>query len=205
MQCGARNRYREAGADCLFVPGVRDAGDASARWPSKSTGQSTSSRGPTSPPVSELERLGVARVSVGSWPDCAAFALARNIAQELLGAGTYTFTAGAISYPGGQRDDETARARATFVKGCECVLRWLENQFGRRADGRAAKRHSSSSCRARSTRQASLEMFRRSGDDLLNRWDGTTSLRTLEIGGRAVAVATAFAGIGESSCASRHG
>ena len=43
---------------------------------------------------------------------------------------------------------------------------------------------------------ASLEMFRRSGDDLLDRWDGTTFVRTLEIGGRAVAVATGFAGSG---------
>jgi 2-methylisocitrate lyase-like PEP mutase family enzyme len=54
---------------------------------------------PTSPPVGELERLGVARVSVGSWPGLAALTLARNVAQELLGAGTYTFTAGAITYP----------------------------------------------------------------------------------------------------------
>jgi DNA-3-methyladenine glycosylase II len=41
---------------------------------------------------------------------------------------------------------------------------------------------------------ASLEMFRRSGDDLLDRWDGRTFLRTIEIDGRAVAFATAFAG-----------
>ena len=30
---------------------------------------------------------------------------------------------------------------------------------------------------------ASLEMFRRSGDDLLDRWDGRTFLRTIAIGG----------------------
>jgi len=41
---------------------------------------------------------------------------------------------------------------------------------------------------------ASLEMFRRSGDDLLDRWDGTTFLRTIAIDGRTVAFATAFAG-----------
>jgi DNA-3-methyladenine glycosylase II len=41
---------------------------------------------------------------------------------------------------------------------------------------------------------ASLEMFRRSGDDLLDRWDGRTFLRTIAIGGRSVAFATAFAG-----------
>jgi DNA-3-methyladenine glycosylase II len=41
---------------------------------------------------------------------------------------------------------------------------------------------------------ASLEMFRRSGDDLLDRWDGRTLLRTIAIDGRMVAFATAFAG-----------
>ncbi len=42
---------------------------------------------------------------------------------------------------------------------------------------------------------ASLEMFRRSGDDLLDRWDGRIFLRTIAIDGRTVAFATAFAGI----------
>jgi DNA-3-methyladenine glycosylase II len=41
---------------------------------------------------------------------------------------------------------------------------------------------------------ASLEMFRRSGDDLLDRWDGRIFLRTIAIDGRMVAFATAFAG-----------
>jgi DNA-3-methyladenine glycosylase II len=41
---------------------------------------------------------------------------------------------------------------------------------------------------------ASLEMFRRSGDDLLDRWDGKTFVRTIAIGGHAVAFAIAFAG-----------
>jgi DNA-3-methyladenine glycosylase II len=41
---------------------------------------------------------------------------------------------------------------------------------------------------------ASLEMFRRSGDDLLDRWDGRTLLRTIVIDGRTIAFATAFAG-----------
>ena len=91
-------RYREAGADCLFVPGVRDARTIGA-LAKQINGPINILAGPTSPPVSELERLGVARVSVGSWPGLAALTLARNIAQELLGAGTYTFAAGAISYP----------------------------------------------------------------------------------------------------------
>jgi DNA-3-methyladenine glycosylase II len=41
---------------------------------------------------------------------------------------------------------------------------------------------------------ASLEMFRRSGDDLLDRWDGRTFIRTIAVNGRAIAFATAFVG-----------
>jgi DNA-3-methyladenine glycosylase II len=41
---------------------------------------------------------------------------------------------------------------------------------------------------------ASLEMFRRSGDDLLDRWNNRTFVRTIAIDGRTVAFATAFAG-----------
>ena len=92
------NLDREAGADCLFVPGVRDAETIGA-LAKQINGPINILAGPTSPPVAGLERLGVARVSVGSWPGLAALALARNIAQEMLGAGTYNFTAGAVSYP----------------------------------------------------------------------------------------------------------
>lgn len=41
---------------------------------------------------------------------------------------------------------------------------------------------------------ASLEMFRRTGDDLLDRWNGATFVRTIAVGGRVVAFATTFAG-----------
>jgi len=34
---------------------------------------------------------------------------------------------------------------------------------------------------------ASLELFRSNGDDLLDRWDGTTLIRTLPVGGQSVA------------------
>ena len=40
---------------------------------------------------------------------------------------------------------------------------------------------------------SSLEMFRRSGDDLLDRWDGTSFIRTITIDGRAVAFAISLA------------
>lgn len=41
---------------------------------------------------------------------------------------------------------------------------------------------------------ASLELFRRSGDDLIDRWDGTHLVRTLEIGERRVAYACTVVG-----------
>ena len=91
------NLYRQAGADCLFVPGVRDAQTIQA-LARQINGPINILAHPTSPPVGELERLGVARVSVGSWPGLAALTLARKIAQELLDAGTYTFADGAITY-----------------------------------------------------------------------------------------------------------
>ncbi len=41
---------------------------------------------------------------------------------------------------------------------------------------------------------ASLELFRRSGDDLIDRWDGVHLVRTLHIGGQSVAYAAASVG-----------
>jgi 2-methylisocitrate lyase-like PEP mutase family enzyme len=55
--------------------------------------------GPGSPPVAELEELGVARVSVGSGPMTAALTLLRRVAAELAGPGTFTaFTEGSAPY-----------------------------------------------------------------------------------------------------------
>ena len=49
--------------------------------------------------MSELEEIGVSRVSVGPKPMRAALALLRRIARELLDAGTYTcMTSDTLSY-----------------------------------------------------------------------------------------------------------
>ena len=45
---------------------------------------------------------------------------------------------------------------------------------------------------------AALEMFRRSGDDLLDRWDGTTFVRTIPIDARAIAYACNFEQSGDA-------
>jgi 2-methylisocitrate lyase-like PEP mutase family enzyme len=91
------NAYREAGADCLFIPGVRDAATIGSL--------AGAIRGPINilavagtPAVSELQRLGVARVSIGSGPMRAALTLVRHIARELQN-GTYTaFSENTISH-----------------------------------------------------------------------------------------------------------
>jgi 2-methylisocitrate lyase-like PEP mutase family enzyme len=57
--------YRAAGADCLFVPGVRDA-DTIARLVGAIDGPLNVIAGPGAPPVAELARLGVKRISFGS-------------------------------------------------------------------------------------------------------------------------------------------
>jgi 2-methylisocitrate lyase-like PEP mutase family enzyme len=92
------NAYRDAGADCLFAPGVVDRETIAALV--------REVRGPLNvlawrgtPPIGELESLGVARVSVGSGPCRAAAAFTQRIARELRSAGTYElFTENAIPY-----------------------------------------------------------------------------------------------------------
>jgi 2-methylisocitrate lyase-like PEP mutase family enzyme len=51
-----------------------------------------------SPPIRELERLGVARVSLGSGPMRAGLTVLRRLAEELRAAGTYGGLAGAIQH-----------------------------------------------------------------------------------------------------------
>jgi 2-methylisocitrate lyase-like PEP mutase family enzyme len=61
------NAYRRAGADCLFVPGVSDA-ETIGRLVKAINGPLNILAGPGCPSAAELERLGVARLSFGSWP-----------------------------------------------------------------------------------------------------------------------------------------
>jgi 2-methylisocitrate lyase-like PEP mutase family enzyme len=92
------NTYREAGADCLFVPGVGDP-ETVGVLSREIAGPLNVLAGPSTPPVAELEALGVARLSVGPGPARAALGLMRRIAEELRGTGTYTtLTDNAIPY-----------------------------------------------------------------------------------------------------------
>jgi len=89
--------YRSAGADSIFVPGVSDA-DTIGRLAEAIDAPLNVLAVAGTPPVSELEGLGVARVSVGSGPMRAAAALTAAIAEELLERGTYSLLERAMPY-----------------------------------------------------------------------------------------------------------
>ena len=95
---GRARAYREAGADCLFVPGVYDA-ETIGRLVRSINGPVNVLAGAATPPITELERLGVRRVSFGSWPARAALGLFSRFARELVEKGTFTTLDGwAIPY-----------------------------------------------------------------------------------------------------------
>jgi len=91
------NAYLEAGADCAFLIGVTNA-DTIGELVGAVRGPVSVLARPGSPPVAELERLGVRRVSVGPYPMRATAALTQRIAEELLGPGTYA-SLGEPPYP----------------------------------------------------------------------------------------------------------
>ncbi len=89
--------YRDAGADCVFVPGLRDP-ETIGRLVKDLQCPVNILAGPGFPSVPELQKLGVARVSVGSGAMRATLGLLRRLAEELKTAGTYGALEGAISY-----------------------------------------------------------------------------------------------------------
>ena len=79
-------RYRAAGADGIFVPGVTDASEIRAIASAVRLPLNVLAR-PGLPPASELEALGVRRLSAGSWIAAATFAGTALRASEFLRAG----------------------------------------------------------------------------------------------------------------------
>lgn len=86
------NLYREAGADCLYVPGVRDATTIGALV-KEIDGPVNVVMGLSGNPltVTELQELGVKRISVGGALMRATFGLIRRAAAEMLERGTFKF------------------------------------------------------------------------------------------------------------------
>ena len=80
--------YREAGADCLFAPGVSDR-DLIARLVKAVGAPLNILASPACPSLSELEKMGVARVSAGSGAMRAAMGAFRQVAKDWLAHGSY--------------------------------------------------------------------------------------------------------------------
>ena len=87
------NAYREAGADCLFVPGVHDR-KTIAVLAREIAGPLNIMAAPGCPSAPELQRLGVARVSVGGGPMRASMTLIGRLAADLKNRGRFTLFAG---------------------------------------------------------------------------------------------------------------
>jgi 2-methylisocitrate lyase-like PEP mutase family enzyme len=90
--------YREAGADCVFIPGLTDR-ETIRRLVEAIGGPINILTRPNSPSVPELKALGVARVSVGGMLMLATMGLVRRACEELAGPGTYGFAQGLVSHP----------------------------------------------------------------------------------------------------------
>lgn len=80
--------YREAGADCLFAPGVSDR-ELIAKLVKAVGGPLNILASAGSPSLSELEKMGVARVSAGSGAMRAAMGAFRQVAKDWLAHGSY--------------------------------------------------------------------------------------------------------------------
>ena len=91
-------RYLEAGADCIFVPGVSDA-DTIRRLAAAIPAPLNIVAGlASSMPAAELFALGVRRVSAGGGIARAALSFVERAGRELLDTGTLGFLDGATSY-----------------------------------------------------------------------------------------------------------
>jgi 2-methylisocitrate lyase-like PEP mutase family enzyme len=82
------NAYFDAGADCLFAPGVTDAATI-LQLVGAVKGPLNILATVGTPPVSELRRMGVRRVSFGSGPSRVALGAYRRIVREIRDSGTF--------------------------------------------------------------------------------------------------------------------
>jgi 2-methylisocitrate lyase-like PEP mutase family enzyme len=95
--------YLQAGADCIFIPGLRKPDHIKTVIDHLTAVHRVSPvnilAGPGVPSIPELAKLGVKRVSYGSGPHRAAMGLLRRMADEARTSGTYAaLTEGAVPY-----------------------------------------------------------------------------------------------------------
>jgi 2-methylisocitrate lyase-like PEP mutase family enzyme len=89
--------FRDAGGDCVFVPGVRDV-ETIGRFVADLKCPVNILAVPGSPTVPELVKLGVKRISLGSGPMRASLGFLRRLAEEVKTSGTYKLMEGAPSH-----------------------------------------------------------------------------------------------------------
>jgi 2-methylisocitrate lyase-like PEP mutase family enzyme len=89
--------FRDAGADCVFAPGLKDAETIGLLAKAVECPLNILAV-PGAPSIPELAALGVARVSVGSGPMRASLGLLQRLAEELKTSGTYKAMEGAVPY-----------------------------------------------------------------------------------------------------------
>jgi 2-methylisocitrate lyase-like PEP mutase family enzyme len=94
------NAYAEAGADCIFVPDLEDMDRSSMRTLVKEIDAPINLiAGSTMPPLGELKKIGVTRISLGPRHMRATFALLKKIATEIMERGTFSYmTAESMAY-----------------------------------------------------------------------------------------------------------
>lgn len=84
------NAYKEAGADCIFVPDMGALDKAAiGTLVEEIDAPINIIAGATTPPIPELQEMGVSRVSLGPRPMRAVLSVLRRIAKELMTTGTY--------------------------------------------------------------------------------------------------------------------
>lgn len=88
--------YRDAGADCVYAPGLTDLEDIRRVVDEVGAPVNVLALQPA-PPVAELEAAGVRRISTGSLLAATAYGALAAGAQELLDAGTSSYAAGSVS------------------------------------------------------------------------------------------------------------
>jgi len=90
--------YFEAGAGCVFVPFVRD-GAMIARLVAAIDGPVNILAGAPSPPLPEMQKMGVARVSIGGLFSLMTYTKVREACHELRDSGTYGWAKDVILHP----------------------------------------------------------------------------------------------------------
>ncbi len=115
-------RYRDAGADGIFVPKLV-AADAIREIASAAGLPLNVLAWPGLPPAAELAALGVRRLSIGSVLAQAAWARAAALAAEFLGDGRFEMLAEhAMPYAGDQRPLRIGRVRGQVGGACRSDL-----------------------------------------------------------------------------------